>query len=361
MDNKYKKAMNAVCDKQFSLTGEEMLEKAKNSPMERNITMNGTTKKHIIGKFIGAAAACLVISGTAASAMGYGPLGDSFRRFFGKDEVTAEIIDEGHFCEIGQELTQDIFTVKLDSVTGDTTSPKLLFDVTVNDEQLAAENDSLQLFAYILDEDTYLNNIDNYMMWDAYGEKDPDTDNLYHVCMDGASAFMVNEQEVIAAVKNIKFQKDTSNNRFNYDVDMEYRFIVPNEALKDASLEFYDGITLSRSGVDYDLFYGEYGAYDSLFKFTFDYLGTELADGETDYDRLMDKFDADFHSFAETFLLTVDGVEYEPKELGYSYCDTEGEAFDPGTCSTWMTFPSIDYESAESITLTADGIVYDLK
>ena len=87
----------------------------------------------------------------------------------------------------------------------------------------------------------------------------------------------------------------------------------------------------------------------------------ELADGETDYDRLMDKFDTDFHSFAETFVLTVDGVEYEPKEFGCSYCDTEGEAFDPGTCSTWMTFPSIDYESAESVTLTADGIVYDLK
>ena len=28
--------------------------------------------------------------------------------------------------------------------------------------------------------------------------------------------------------------------------------------------------------------------------------------------------------------ITVDGVEYAPKEMGYSYCDTEGEAFDAG-------------------------------
>ena len=361
-NTEYIKAMNAVCDENFRLTGAEMLEKAKNAaPEERNITMNGTTKRHIIGKFIGAAAACLVISGTAASAMGYGPLGDSFRRFFGKDETTAGIIDEGHYCEIGQDLTDGNFTVMLDSVTGDQTAPKLLFEVTVNDEKLAAENDRLHLFAYVLDEDRYNNHLDEYAMWDAWGEKDPNVSNMYHVCMDGPSAFMINEEEVLAAVKQISFEKDPANRKFDYDVNMEFRFTVPHQALKESYPRYYDDITLQDNGIDYDVFYMDFGSYDTLLKVQYDFLGTELAGGETDYSKVMDKFDKYWHKFAGGFVLCVDGVEYNPLELGYSYCDTEGEAFDVGRCSTWMTFPSVDYIGADSITLMVNGESYTLK
>ena len=73
-----------------------------------------------------------------------------YRKFFGKDKTTAEIIDDGHYVDINQEITEGIFTVKLNSVTGDNSSPKLLFDVTVNDKVLAEKNDRIQLFAYIL-------------------------------------------------------------------------------------------------------------------------------------------------------------------------------------------------------------------
>lgn len=361
-NTEYKKAMDDVCDKHFTLTAEEMLAKAKSSPgTERNITMTGTKKRNIIGKFIGAAAACVIISGTAASAMGYGPLGDSFRKFFGKDEVTAEIIDQGHYCEIGQDQSDGAFTVLLDSVTGDQSAPKLLFEVTVNDEELAEKNDRLHLFAYVLNEDTYLNRLDEYAMCDGWGEKDPEVSNMYHVCMDGPSAFMINEEEVIAAVKQISFESDPANRQFDYDVNMEFRFTVPHQALKETHSEYYYGIDLLDNGIDYDLFYAEFGSYDSLLKVKYDFLGTDLAGGATDYYEVIDKFDSYWHRFAGSFVLCVDGVEYEPKELGYSYCDTEGEAFEPGQCSTWMTFPSIDYTGAESITLLVNGESYTLK
>ncbi|MGB4090634.1 MAG: hypothetical protein WBK46_01660 [Ruminococcus flavefaciens] len=107
--------------------------------------------------------------------------------------------------------------------------------------------------------------------------------------------------------------------------------------------------------------HAEYGSYESLFQFNFEFLGTALAGGETDYYNVCDKFDEDWHRFAKTFVLTVDGTDYTPQELGYSYCDTEGEAFEAGTCSTWMTFPGIDYTRAENITLTAGGESYTLK
>ena len=360
--NRYKKAMDDVCDRHFNLTAAEMLEKAKiSAETERDITMKNTTKRNIIGKIIGTAAACLVISGTAASAMGFGPLGETFRHFFGDDETTAKIIDQGHYCNIGQDQTDGMFTVLLDSVTGDKSSPKLLFEVTVNDEMLATQNDRIHLFAYILDEDNYNNHLDEYGMWDAYGEKDPDVSNMYHVCMDGPSAFMVNEAEVIAAIKQISFDSDPGNQIFDYDVDMEYRFKVPDQALKDSYYESYTGITISSGNVEYELNYAEYGSYESTFGFTFDFLGTDLAGGEIDYYNVIDKFDDDWHKFANNFVLTVDGVEYSPKELGYSYCDTEGEAFEAGKCSTWMTFPSVDFTRVDNITLTAGGETYILK
>lgn len=361
-ENKYKKAIDDVCEKEFTITGAQMLEIAKAaSQTERNITMTSTKKKSIIGKIIGTAAACVIVSSTAVSAMGYGPLGDTFRKFFGKDKTTAEIIDDGHYVDINQEITEGIFTVKLNSVTGDNSSPKLLFDVTVNDKVLAEKNDRIQLFAYILDEERYFNKLDEYAMWDAYGEKDPEINNLYHVCMDGASAFMINEEEVITAVKCISFESDPENRKFDYDVNMEYRFTVPDEALKDTSLEWYTGITLSENGIDYNLRYAEYGSYDTLMQFNYAFKGTELAGGETDYYKVIDKFDEQWHKYAGTLKLIADGNEYTVKEIGASYCDTEGEAIEAGTCSTWLSFPSIDYTRTDSIELIAGDKSYKLK
>lgn len=362
-ENNYKKAMDSVCDKHFNLTAEEMLEIAKvSADTERNITMKSTTKRNIIGKIIGTAAACLVISGTAASAMGYGPLGESFRKFFGKDETTAEIIDQGHYCNIGQDQSDGIFTVMLDSVTGDKSSPKLLFEVTVNDETLAEKNDRIHLFAYILDEDTYQNHIDEYGMWDAYGEKDPEVSNMYHVCMDGSSAFMVNEAEVITAIKQISFDSDPVNKVFNYDVNMEYRFTVPGQALKDTTQIGCSEFTVtSDGGIDYKLVNAEFGTYETRLDFHYDFLGTDLANGETDYTELYDVFDNDWHKLSGTFILEVDGVQYEPKELGYGYGDKEGEALRQNECSTWMTFPGIDYTRVDEITLIAGSETYRIK
>ena len=91
------------------------------------------------------------------------------------------------------------------------------------------------------------------------------------------------------------------------------------------------------------------------------FLGTDLAGGETDYDNLYAKFDKDWHRFSDTFILSVDGTEYEPKELGYGYCDEEGEAFEAGTCSTWLFFPGINYAEAESVALTANEKTIILK
>ena len=360
--NRYQKAMQDVCDKHLTLTAEEMLAKAKASAgTERTITMKKSTKKSIIYKIIGISAACAVISGTAVTALGYGPLGESFRKFFGIDKTTEEIIDQGHYAEIGQEQSDGAFTVKLVSVTGDEMNPKLFFDVTVNSETLAANNDTLRLFAYILDEDNYQNHLEDYGMWDGVGTKDPEIGNLYHVCMNGASAFMVNQQEVIAAVKQIQFENDPEREQYEYAVNMEYRFKVPEIALKESCQAYYEDITISSGELNYDLMYADFGAYESMLTFNYDFLGTSLAGGVTNYDDVSEQFDAYWHDFAKDFILTVDGTDYAPQELGYSYCVNDSDAIGAGRCSTWLSFPGIDYANAELITLTAGGQTYTLK
>ena len=138
--NRYQTAMQDVCDKYFTLSAEEMLAKAKASAgTERTITMKSTKKKGII-KIFGISAACAVISGTAVTAMGYGPLGETFRKLFEVDKTTEKIMEEGHSAEIGLEQSADVFKIEIVSVTGDEMYPKLFLDVTVNDETLAANN-----------------------------------------------------------------------------------------------------------------------------------------------------------------------------------------------------------------------------
>ena len=70
---------------------------------------------------------------------------------------------------------------------------------------------------------------------------------------------------------------------------------------------------LGDANYGYDLIYAEYDSYESSFGFNFNFLGTDLAGGETDYNNVMDKFNVDWQKFARQFVLTVDGIEYSPK------------------------------------------------
>lgn len=360
--NKYKSAMDTICDNEFAVTGAEMLGIAKSASLQGEIdTVKGVHRGRAAGKVLWIAAACMLVFGTTVSAMGYGPFGEGFRRFFGNDPVTASIIEEGHYGQIGQSVTDGIFTVDFISVTGDAMYPKLLFDVTVNDEALTSTNSRLRLFAYVMDEDTYRDRRDQYVMWNAYGQKDPDVASLYHVCMDGPGYFLTKDGEVLASIEKISFEFPGYEEIYEYDVDMEYRFSVPDSALKETYIQYYDNMTIPGFHTDYDLYRAEFGAYDSVLVVTYDYIGTELADGRTDFEEVRNLFDSSWQDFSGHFVLSVDGEEYAPLESGWSWCDEEGTFFEPGRCSAWIRFPSIDHGSAESIKLIAGGQEYVLK
>ena len=377
--NRYQKAMNSVCDTHFPMKAAEMLEKAKKAADPKNITdhdekevlnmkMTQKSNENIILRVVAGitvTAACMGIAG----ALGYAVF--SMKRNIAAPpaattSITAKNTEAGtqttepaavpgiEMIHIGKERSDELLTIRLDSITGDTLSPKLLWDVTVRDAEVAAKYDRIQLSAFILDEENYANHMDEYCMCEAYGEKDSEVDNLYHVCMDGASAFMQRNSQVVAAVKQVLFQNGSGTSEVR-NVNMEYRFTVP-DTMRESTQVFPSGITLSSGNVDYDLFLTEFGAYETLFQFEFDYLDSKLAGGKTDYSEVEDFFDKDWQDYAKNMVLTVDGTAFAPTELGCSYYNE-----DKAVCSTWLSFPGVDYEAADQIILTSGGQTYQLK
>lgn len=370
-DNSYKNAVDVICKENFKTTGQAMLEMAKKaSPEERDSNMTGKKKIKMFRRGILAASLVLIL-GTTVSAMGYGPLADYFRKNFSGDNVTAQIIEEGRYHEIGQEITQDAFTVTLNAITGDKEHPKLLFDVVVNDESLTEGKDSICLYAYILDEPTYLFQFENYIMWVAWGDKDSEVSNLYHVCMDGPSYWLNGEHNVVAAIKHISLDLPKVDGAWDlkyvdasipvYDVNMEYRFVPSETAFKDTNKQEYQGIVLQDNGISYEVYTVSYNSYDTNLRVLYDFIGTPLAGDETNYDKVKEAFNEAWRSYSATFVLRVDGKDYTPMELGYTYCDKDGEFLEANQCNAWVLFPSIDYDNASSIILVAGDQSYPLK
>lgn len=390
--NRYQEAMNSICDTSFPVKAAEMLEIAKKAADRKNMTITNHVEKEElnmktaqksneniilrIAAGVTVTAACLGLAGTvgyamirmkrnidappAASTSVTAQTTETAAVTTETTTETAAVIPDTEKILIGEEQSDELFTIRLDSIAGDTLSPKLIWDVTVKDAAFAAEYDKIQLSAYILDEDNYANHMDKFNMCQAFGEKDPETDNLYHVCMDGPSAFMQRNSEVVAAVKNVRLQNSSGTSEVK-NVNMEYRFTVPDSMRKFTQITPL-GITLSSEKVDYDLLYADFGAYESLFAFAFDYLGTSLADGATNYSYdVHERFDAYWNDFAKTIVLTVDGKDYMPKELGASHFVENSDVLGAGRCSTWMSFPGFDYKTAKLITITAGGQTFSLK
>ena len=71
------------------------------------------------------------------------------------DQVSADMVEQGYYYAVNKSYTDGRFQIDFKGVTGDMVNPMLVFDVYVNDEELAAEYDEIVLYAYILGENEY--------------------------------------------------------------------------------------------------------------------------------------------------------------------------------------------------------------
>ena len=235
------------------------------------------------------------------------------------------------------------------AVAGDVNYPKLVFDVYVEDAHLASINDSLRLYAYTLGEEQYQNELDSYGMAEGYGVKDKETENLYHVSLDGASAWISHGEPVVISIREIRFEHVAQ----PYYVNLEYRFSLPQGGLHPITQNYYDGIRFPHEKRECYLNYVEFSVYDTGCSFMFPYDGVSLEGQYTTPDELETLLQMQWDEFAKDLTLEADGESYgiDTEKKGLVYCDETGEAGVPGWYHAWVYFPPVDDVSAQEIYL----------
>ena len=356
----YKQQADAFCNTYNRVTAEQILRRAAEETTATGTTREekGTVidfgekkKQRMTWKKVLSAACILIVCSLAVATTALaatGKLGELFRTLF-RDETTADLAEEGYSYEINQTASEGIFRVDLVAVAGDINYPKLVFDVYVEDAHLASNNDSLRLYAYTLGEEQYQNELDSYGMAEGYGVKDKETENLYHVSFDGASAWISHGEPVVISVREIWFEHMAQ----PYYVNLEYRFSLPQGGLHPVTQNYYDGMRFPCEKGEYHLNYVEFSVYDTGCSFMFPYDGVSLEGQYTTPQGLESLLQRQWDEFAKDLTLVADGESYEidTEKKGLVYCDKTGEAGVVGWYHAWVYFPPVDNVSAKEIYL----------
>jgi hypothetical protein len=366
----YKQQVDAFCDEKNTLTAEEMLRIAKEriSGQEQQpeniakvIDLTEQRKKRSgFGKVL--SAACIIIVCTMAVATtalaATGKLGDVFRMIF-KDETSANLVEQGYYYEVNQSASDGIFQIDLLAVTGDAQTPKLVFDIWVDDPNITLGNEQMYISAYTLGVEQYENELDQYGMCEGSGYRDAENTNLYHVVLDGAPAWISYGETVVISVREIRFRHIAR----PYMVNVEYRLEVPPMDLHPVVSDYLGGVLVSKKEDGVYLNYVNYGAYYTELIFVFDYDGQSLEGKYTTELGLESLLQMEWRDYADDLRLVVDGVEYEANvnEGGYVWYDKQGEAGNKNRCYVAPRFPAIDYLSARKISLKQGDTEYRLK
>lgn len=366
----YKQQVDAFCNEKNKVTAEEMLRIAKERAVGAKDNPEKDTKlidlaeqrkkRSAFGKVLSAACIIIVCSlAVATTALAAtGKLGEMLQKIF-KDETSAGLVEQGYFYEVNQSVTEDIFRIDLLAVTGDAQTPKLVFDVWVDDPNITQGNERIFISAYTLGVEQYENELDQYGMCEGSGYRDAEKTNLYHVVLDGAPAWISYGEPVIISVREIRFKHIAR----PYTVNIEYRLEVPPMDLHPVVSDYFGGVLVSSKKDGVYLNYANYGAYYTELIFVFDYDGKSLDGKYTTEEGLESLLQMRWRDYADDLRLVVDGVEYEANinESGYVWYDKEGEAGNKNRCYVAPRFPAVDYQSAKKISLKQGDTEYRLK
>ncbi|MBP0970753.1 MAG: hypothetical protein J5753_01815, partial [Oscillospiraceae bacterium] len=233
MQTDYREQVNRMCEQTELPDGKEMLEMAKNyaatggAPMPRR-------KIRMFRKGIIIAAACATAAGLTAigaGAAGYGPFAELFREKY-QDDTTADLIDQGYLYEIHQSFTDGIYRADLIAVSGDLENPKLIIDLYIDDPDIAAANETVNLGVYTLGVYQYENELDQYAWADGTGYRDPEIPNLYHASVQGAPAWMSRGEECVIDITAI-YRNEPDGTPVIDRTHMETRLTIPAGELAD--------------------------------------------------------------------------------------------------------------------------------
>lgn len=278
-----------------------------------------------------------------------------------KDEISAQLVEQGYYYEVNKSNTDGIFQIDFKAVTGDMTNPMLVFDVYVNDAELAAEYDELKLYAYTLGDEVYDNERDYYGSCEGYGIQDEEVDNLYHVTMHGASGWMTIGKSFVVDVCQVDFVK-TSGNSLSYPVNVPETRLTVSQTKFHPVLELgYVGFSFTYGEREYVLYGVEYGQYRTELRFYCYEDKDAVPMDPVDFDRLDDSFRLPWTDFLSNVTLEVDGKMYDINDNGFITFSENGSTEEKYRGRGFAYTPGVNFPWAKEAKIWVGTTGYDLK
>ncbi len=363
MQTDYREQVDRICEQAAMPDGKELLEMAKNYAANGGETWRPRRGIRMIRTGIIIAAACTAAAGltaVGAGAAGFGPLSGLFREKF-QDNTTADLIDRGYLCEINQSFRDGIYRADLLGVSGDLANPKVIIDLYIDDPEIAAANETVNIGVYTLGVYQYDHELDQYMWADGTAYRDSEIPNLYHASIQGAPVWMSNGEECVIDITAI-YRNEPDGTSVIDRTHMETRLTIPTGELAGTNCLYYaeeENMVLPVNGIDYLLTRAEFSAYQTEINLRLKmdgFLASAPEDAQIDSTLFKDT------ALNEALVLTVDGTEYRCNpDCCYIYWDTEDECDDGGYGYVAPIFERIDYNSAETIVLSAGDASLTLK
>lgn len=387
----YKKEVDSFCDDKFKLTAEDILKAASEKSQARVDDISGVTKKMKIKKLISIVAVCLVTVGAigvvSAAAAGFGPLTSLFNisamiqsqediRNAHEDAISASLAEQGYLMNISETQVVGDFEVTLEGITGDWSNLQMVYTIKCNDEEYVANHSRLNMTYYGgASEEQYANRIDlvdwesldsleGYFIYDTgYAVQSPDDPSVYILTCGVYPTFVEAGATICTEIRSIRETDDTYINYENEEVMLNcaFSFVLPEDmsSFADTSVishSYEDApIIMGTHDVEYHVTYVEFSEYSTYIEMEFYYDGTDLEYIDEDFWANYDAAGEAYQSTTCDMRLIVDGVEYEPTELGGVYGDPSGLR------RGMIEFSEINFAEASSVALTYPGSVYVIK
>lgn len=278
-----------------------------------------------------------------------------------EDEVSAQMVEQGYYHEVNESHTDGIFRIDFKAVTGDMRDPRLVFDVYVNDAELAAECEEIKLHAYVLGEEAYANRLNSYWPGEALGKKDAQQDNLYHVTLPGPYVWMTMGTPFVVDVCQVDFVKKNGDT-------VEYPVNVPETRLSVSQYKFYPvlqmgytDLSFTYGGRKYVLHAAEYGQYRTELSF-YCYVDKDAVYMEpVDFDYLNDSFRLIWQEFLSNVTLEADGKMYDINDYGSIVFSEDGSTEEQYRGRGFAYTPSVNFTKAKEVKIWVGTVGYDLK
>lgn len=267
---------------------------------------------------------------------------------FPTDAATGEIINRGFYYELDNVVEDGIFKLELVGATGDTYKPVLLLNIYVEDEEIVAQNDNIQVFAYCLGEEAYENRLAQYGQWDAYGKQDENDPHLYHVTLP-AGIWLSDGNPVVFDMTKIRLGSQMGAWQ-EYEVNLKTTVNIPyGVAFFPCWIAENLGLEFKTDTRTYKLYRTNLGYYESSLEFHFD-LEEESGKSSGESEKRQ------WYRFINDVILEVNGVEYRVNPSDKGIINTSGTYY-----YSYPYFPGITDDEINSVIVKYGDTAYRIK